>query len=344
MLCASNGTIALMMAAKALGLDGPVVVPAFTFPATAQSLLWAGAIPRFCDVGPDNHHLTPDTVAAVIADDVQAILAVNLWGDVCDVSGLSKLASDHGIPLLFFSAQAFGCSINGSPLGRFGKLEVFSFHATKILSATEGGCISTNDDEVAARLRNIRSSYGAGRAVKVPITANGRFSEAQAAIALMSLADVARNAERNQALLTAYIAGTTSLAGLRMVTPSHVDRSNYQYAVLEVNADAFGVPRDQLLAVLKSENVNARRYFHPGLHRTPPFASQPGALLPNTDALCSRVLQLPLGALATVRDVEVICMLLAAIHTSAARLVSELSKSCVGIMQPYFFPILRISR
>lgn len=298
-ICVANATIGLMMAAEALVLRGRVITPAFSFIATSQSLTWAGAEPLFCDVDPRSHQLDPVRVEqALWQEDVSAVLAVNLWGDVCDYAELARLAAKRGVPLYFDSAHAFGCEVNGRAVGGFGALEVFSFHATKVLSAAEGGCVCTNDDALAARLRNIRSSYGAGPPVPVRRTANGRMSEAQAAIALLSLQGWPAIYERNQALFTAYEVGLQGVAGLRLLHPGAVSRTNYQYVVCEIEAAVFGLDRDELHAVLRAENVLARRYFAPGIHRCMPYREQfpdVSADLPVTEALCSSVLQLPIG-------------------------------------------------
>jgi len=188
-IAVTNATLGLIMAVKALGLTGKVIVPSFTFIASAQSLTWAGAEPVFCDVDPSTCQMSLRQVRESLEREtgIEAIMGVNLWGGSCDPKALESIAAEYGVELYFDSAHAFGCTIDGAPIGRFGRLEVFSFHATDVLSTTEGGCITTNDDALAARLRNIRSSYGAGPPTEVPLTSNGRFSEAQAAIGLLNL-------------------------------------------------------------------------------------------------------------------------------------------------------------
>ncbi|WP_051424603.1 DegT/DnrJ/EryC1/StrS aminotransferase family protein [Pseudomonas sp. URMO17WK12:I4] len=298
-ICVTNATIGLMMAADALGLRGKVITPAFSFIATSQSLTWAGLEPLFCDVDPLTHQLDPSRVEELLeSNDVGAILAVNLWGDVCAHDRLLQLSERYGVPLYYDSAHAFGCSVQGRAVGNFGSLEVFSFHATKVLSAAEGGCVCTNDDQLAARLRNIRSSYGAGPAVHVRRTANGRMSEAQAAIALLSLDNFAKTLERNRDVFAAYRDTLAGLPGLRLIEPQAVSATNYQYVVCEIDTECFGLGRDELQAVLRAENVLARRYFYPGIHRCTPYDEyypQVGERLPVTEALCAKVLQLPIG-------------------------------------------------
>jgi len=319
-ICVTNATIALMMLADAMGLTGKVILPAFTFIASAQSLSWAGLEPVFCDVDPDTHQIDLKQIEALIDKDVSAIMGVHLWGGACDPKALAELAEAHGVQLYFDAAHAFGCAVDGVRVGNFGRAEVFSFHATKILSATEGGCICTNDDVLAARLRTMRSTAGAGKQVEVTKTVNGRMSEAQAAIALLSLEDFPANQKNNETLYRLYAAQLATTPGLHLVQPSGVSFSNYQYLVCRVDERTFGLTRDLLIALLKAENVNARRYFYPGLHRSIPYVQElPQYLerLPNTDSLCASCIQLPIGALVSAQNVERICAILSRAHQAA---------------------------
>jgi dTDP-4-amino-4,6-dideoxygalactose transaminase len=311
-VCVTNATIGLIMAIEALGIKGKVIVPAFTFIASAQALTWAGLEPVFCDIDPRSHQITPELVEPLIGDGVSAILAVNLWGDSCDPRAFEALAKRRGLRLLFDSAHSVGCHVGGVPVGNFGDMEVFSFHATKVFGTAEGGCISTNDDALAATLRNIRSSYGAGAPVEVVKTSNGRMSEAQAAVGLMNLDELPLSLDRNRAIFERYRAALSDTIGARMFRPKAVSQSNHQYVVCEIDEDAFGISRDQLLRVLKAENVVARRYFYPGIHRSVPYATQyPQYVdaLPQTDRLNSRLIQFPTGALVTDTDIDAVCAL-----------------------------------
>ena len=312
-VCVSNATIGLMMVAEAMQLRGKVILPAFTFAASAQSLSWTGLEPVFCDVDKHTGQIALDQLAGLIDDDTSAIMGVNLWGGACDPLALEALARKHNVQLYFDSAHAFGCEVQGRKIGNFGQAEVFSFHATKVLSAGEGGCICTSDDQLAARLRNIRSSYGAGHAVPVVKTSNGRMSEAQAAIALMSLEDFPANQANNQQQYEAYASGLRNVPGISLTVPACVSFSNYQYLVCNIDAAAFGMPRDLVMELLKAENVLARRYFYPGIHRCIPYVDdfpQYHDRLPQTDDMCARVLQLPIGALLTLEDIAQICRIL----------------------------------
>lgn len=314
-ICVTNATIGLVMAVEALQLRGKVIVPSFTFIASAQCLSWTGLEPVFCDVDPVTHQLDPVAVEKLIDPEVTGILAVNLWGDACDAEALQAVADRHGLQLFFDSAHAMGCSVGTRPIGGFGALEVFSFHATKVFSSAEGGCITTNDDALAARLRNIRSSYGAGKPVEVVKTSNGRMSEAQAAVGLLNLEQLPQSLARNRAIFGHYRDGLSDIPGLTLHQPRRVTTSNHQYIVCTIDAAAFGLSRDGLLQWLQANNIVARRYFYPGTHRSLPYVHtlpQYVDALPITDRLNEQLIQLPSGALVSDEDVALICRLIAA--------------------------------
>lgn len=330
-ICTGNATFGLMMVAEALGLTGRVLMPSFTFISSAQSLSWCGLSPAFCDIDPETHQLDPIKVAEMLAaeNDISAIMAVNLWGGASDVTALQKLADTHHIPLYFDSAHAFGGRINNRPIGNFGAAEVFSFHATKALSATEGGCVTTNDDTLAARLRGVRPSYDREESIAPYRVLNSRMSEAQAAIALMSFEDYPDIQSRNKALFDTYAEGLGTVTGIRLMHPSNVTTSNYQYAVCEVDTKSFGLSRDDLVVVLQAENILARRYFYPATHRSSGFdqnADAVAATLPVTEELCGKCLQLPLGAKLQSVDVLAICTLIAQMQDQAASIHRKLSE------------------
>jgi dTDP-4-amino-4,6-dideoxygalactose transaminase len=322
-LVVANGTLGLYLVALALGLQGKIIMPSFTFIATAQAFLLAGIEPVFCDVDPLTHHITPQTAEAVLEDGVGAVCAVNLWGGTADVRGLEDWAGSRELPLIFDSAHAFGVQRAEGMVGGFGRAEVFSFHATKVMSATEGGCVCTDDDDLAERVRNIRSDNGIRRPVAVPLTVNARMSEAEAAIALMSLDDFDRRVANNRDIFEAYRSVLATVPGVRVVEPNGVVRSNYQSVVVQISETEYGLSRDDLWTVLRAEGVRGRRYFTPGTHRCVPFSSmrpQHIEALPVTDGLCKTVLQLPVGAMVTPADAATIAGLIRDAHLHAEAL------------------------
>lgn len=307
-ICITNCTIALMVAARALELRGEVIVPAFTFPGTVQALTWAGLEPVFADVDPYTHTLSAATVAPHIGPRTSAVLGVHLWGQPCDPDQLQSLCDESGLVLFFDAAHAFGCSHRERMIGNLGKLEAFSFHATKIISGAEGGCLTTNDDELAKRARTIRNFHNAETFANVGLRINGKMSEAQAAMALLSLDQYDSNCKHNRSIFDIYRARSQYWSGVRLRDFSGHGTHNFQYAVLETANDPDAIERDNLVALLRGENILARRYFYPGVHRLSPYVESAGPIsLPVTEALCEHTVQIPLGPCVTERIAHGIC-------------------------------------
>ena len=306
-----NGTMALALAARALGLTGEVIVPSFTFVATAHVLEWHGLVPVFCDVDPRTHTIDPARAADLVTPRTSAILGVHLWGRPCDVEGLQVVAARHRLRLLFDAAHAFACRHGDVPVASFGDAAALSFHATKIVNSFEGGAICTHDPDLAARLRLVRNSGFAGIDRVVAVGLNAKMTEIAAAMGVTSLESLPRFLEANERNYAAYAAGLKDLHGVRLVDTG----TSRAHVVAEIDRDACRTSRDRLVEVLWAENVLARRYFYPGCHRQPPYADRypgAGARLPVTERLCDEVLVLPTGTAVTPEDVAVICSIIRA--------------------------------
>ncbi|MEZ5940489.1 MAG: DegT/DnrJ/EryC1/StrS family aminotransferase [Planctomycetaceae bacterium] len=293
----SNATIGLEIAIRALDLTGEVIVPAFTFVATAHAVSWQGLQPVFCDVNPVTHQIEPTSVAAAITDRTSGIIGVHLWGRTAPVEELTELANDRNLKLLFDAAHAFGCEYGGKPVGGFGNAEVFSFHATKFVNCGEGGAITTNCSRLAEKLRLMRNFGFNGFDRVIHPGTNGKMSEFHASMGLTSLDAMDEFVKRNTKNLHAYREELRNVPGLSF-TPQTLDQSNDQYVVLTIHPETAGMSRDELLLVLHSENIIARRYFFPSCHRMAPYAGEtqhtPVALTA-TESISNQVLQLPTG-------------------------------------------------
>lgn len=308
----SNGTVGLELAIRACGLRGEVIVPSFTFVATAHALLWHGLTPVFCDIDPATHNIDPEQVERLITPRTTAILAVHVWGRACDVSALSDIADRHGIELLFDAAHAFGCSRGDHMIGSFGTAEIFSFHATKFFNTLEGGAVVTDSDEVASKVRLMRN-FGFRDHDVVSVGTNGKMNEASAAMGLTLFEDIAGLVDTNRRNYTAYVSRLDGLEGVDTVRYDDTDHNNYQYIVVEIDEARTGVSASSLAQVLHHENVLARRYFSPACHLLKPFRAQsspPPPSLPEAEALSERVLCLPTGTAVDVEEIEAICQII----------------------------------
>lgn len=292
-----NGTIALEIAIRALGLEGEVIVPSYTFVATAHALQWQGITPVFADIDPATHNLSPAAVRRMITPRTTGIIGVHLWGRAAPAAELQQIADEHGLKLMFDAAHAFSCSSGGKMIGSFGACEVLSFHATKFFNTFEGGAVVTNDDELAATMRLMRNFGFEGLdQVSHPGT-NGKMIEIAAAMGLANLPKLDEVIAANRRNYETYAEALRGIPGLSLLRYDESERNNYQYVVLEVAEDC-PASRDRLVEALRAENIMARRYFWPGCHRMEPYRSlfpHAGLVLPATEAVANRVVVLPTG-------------------------------------------------
>jgi len=294
-IAVSNATVGLELSIRALELSGEVIVPSFTFIATAHVLALAGLKPVFCDIDPNTWCIDPNKVASLITDRTSAILGVHLFGHPCDSVGLDA----SGLPIFYDAAHAFNCS----GVGYLGELEVFSFHATKFINCFEGGAITTNNDELAAELRHLRNFGFTGLDEVSSIGTNAKMSEIHAAMGLASLRTLEVILERNRKNYKEYALLLRDVPYLFLRPPS----DNMQYIVLEVNLDY----REEVCEHLWKHKVYARRYFYPGCHKAVPYEREEHTSLEVTERACASVLCLPTGLAVTPGDVSYVCDLIA---------------------------------
>ncbi|MFN7918905.1 MAG: DegT/DnrJ/EryC1/StrS family aminotransferase [Bryobacteraceae bacterium] len=298
-----NATVGLELALRATCPLGEVIMPAYTFAATAHAAKWCGYTPVFADVDGRSHQLTAALVEPLITNRTVAILAVHLWGACGEAEALEVLGATRGIPVLFDAAHAFSCATGGRRVGNFGHAEVFSFHATKFVNSGEGGLVTTNDDDLAQRLRLMRNFGFMGYDNVVALGTNAKMNEFCAAMGLSCLEAMDAIIAANRANWEAYRHCITALPGLKLYENPLADRSNHQYVVIEVVPSEAGLTRDELVSVLHEENVYARRYFYPGCHRIPIYRGLQVGSLPVTDRLADTVMVLPTGT--TVGEAEI---------------------------------------
>ncbi len=328
-----NGTVALENAVRAFGLTGEVIVPAFTFIATANALQWQEITPVFCDIAPQTHNIDPLQIERMITPRTTGIIGVHVWGRPCNVEALAEIAHRHNLKLLFDAAHAFGCSHKGRMIGSFGDAEVFSFHATKFFNTMEGGAIATNDDDVAARIR-LMKNFGFTSYDEVSyLGVNGKMNEVSAAMGLTGLESLKEFVFTNKQNHKTYQRELEGLLGLSLLKYDGKEKCNYQYVVLEVDESATDISRDQLVEILHAENVLARRYFYPGCHKMEPYLSHfphAGLLLPNTERLAERILCLPTGSSVDETEIGRVCQILRLVIENASDVSRRMERNPTG--------------
>ncbi len=314
-----NATVALEIVVRAADLHGEVIVPSFTFIATAHALEWLGVTPVFCDVDPQTHNIDPHEVERLITPRTAAILGVHLWGRPCDVQALEEIARRHDLKLFFDAAHGFGCSHRGRMIGGFGDAEVFSFHGTKFFNSGEGGAVLTNDDDFADAVRRMRN-FGYDADDVVSVGTNGKMNELSAAMGLTSLESIDTFVDANRRNWHQYSERLAGVAGVSVIRYDERERNNFQYIVLEIDEGSAGVSRDVLVDILRAEGVLSRRYFHPGCHRSGPYDArglQHGQSLEATERLSDRLMALPNGTAVDAAAIDMICDLIGGVVAQA---------------------------
>jgi len=291
----SSCTAGLMLVLRAADVAGDVVLPSFTFMATAHAVAWNGLHPRFADIDPETLTLSPSSAIRATGMRTSAILATHTFGTPCDVEGLGEVAAQSGIRLFFDAAHAFGSRRGGRRVGGFGDAEVFSLTPTKPLVAGEGGLIATNDDDLAALCRLARD-YGKTEEYDVQmIGLNARLSEIHAAVALASLEGIEDRMDERNRLAERYHEVLKDVPGVSFPAVREGDFSTFKDFTVLVEPDGFGVDAATLARALAAEGVETRRYYSPPVHATRAYRAVANtALLPVTDWAAARVLTLPL--------------------------------------------------
>lgn len=299
LLYVTNGTIALQVAIKALGLSGEIITTPFSYVATTTSILWEGCTPVMVDIDPDTFNINPELIESAITERTSAILATHVYGNPCDVEAIEQIARKHGLKVIYDAAHAFGTKVNGQSVFGYGDMSTCSFHATKLFHTVEGGAIITPRPELlkaASRLRN----FGHVTAESFDgIGINGKNSEFHAAMGLCNLNYVDEILARRQFLSERYDSFFANVPLQRPAIRGKVDYNHAYYAV------AFPDEKTLLTVVegLSRYSIAPRRYFYPSLNRLPYLDSQ---ACPVSEDLSKRVLALPLYHDLSIEELDLI--------------------------------------
>jgi dTDP-4-amino-4,6-dideoxygalactose transaminase len=312
-LAMCNATAAIEIACRALGLKGEVIVPSYTFIATAHALQWQEITPVFCDMDPATHNIDPAKIERLITPRTTGIIGVHVWGRGCETEAIEEIARRRGLKVMYDASHGFACSKGGRMLGTFGECEVFSFHATKFLNCFEGGAVVTNNDDLAEKMRLMRNFGFQGLDNVIYLGVNGKMSEVHAAMGLTNLEALEEIISINRRNYEAYKTGLLNVLGISVIKYDPAERNNYQYVVIEVDPEVCPRNRDEIVEALHAENIIARKYFWPGCHKMEPYRSlQPNAdlLLPETERIAASVIVLPTGQTVDEEVVSRVCRII----------------------------------
>lgn len=316
----SSCTLGLILVEQALSLKGEVILPSFTFCATAHSLIWNNLKPVFVDCEGETHNINPQRVQESITPQTSAILAVDVFGNPCNREALEKIAQSRNLRLVIDAAHSFGSLYNGGKIGNYGDAQVFSLSPTKLVVAGEGGIVATNSETLVERLRLARN-YGSPDNYNCEFAGlNARMTEINAIIGLKSLAMVEENVARRNKLVEYYKSRLSVIPGISFQKIEPTSRSSYKDFSILINDQEFALNRDHLAQALKAENIETRPYFYPPIHWQEAYKNFRQLYkdkLPNTEYLSTHALSLPLYSHISEEDIEKVYQAVECIHAFA---------------------------
>ena len=290
----SSGTSGLILVLKALGIKGKVVVPAFTFPATSHSVLWAGAKVKFCDVNLDDFTISLSELEQINDPEIEAVIAVNVFGLPPRIEELEQICRKRGWKLIFDSAQGLGSEYKGEKTGRFGWAEIFSLSPSKVITAGEGGVITTNDSELAHQLRSLRNygkSHDGSDIIETGLSV--RMSEFNALIAYHNFSHLEELINLREDLIKNYQRAFANKKGIEFQKTDNQRRSACNYFVLRITEQA-PISCEELYLKLQEQGIESKRYFYPPAHKIRAYLDWQKDSFPNSELLSEQCLALPL--------------------------------------------------
>lgn len=314
----ANGTIALIAAARALGITGEVITTPYSFIATSHSLLWNGVRPIFVDVDPNTLNLDPAKIVAAISPNTTAIMPVHCYGYPCDTEAIKKIADEYKLKIIYDAAHAFGVEDSGGSILRHGDLSVLSFHATKVFNTFEGGAVVCANAELKSNINQLKNFGQRGELNVDRIGFNGKMNEFSAALGLLQLQYIDNAVLRRQQIDNRYREQLRCVRGIHCLNSSGATISNYSYFPILVEED-YPLARDELYQKLKEVGIHTRRYFYPLISEFSMYSDLPSAHpsnLPHATKAALQVLCLPMYPDLEDENVDRICEIIVGLSKS----------------------------
>ena len=259
----TNGTLPLICALQALRITGEVITTPYSFVATTHSLWWNGIKPVFVDIDPETCNIDPDKIEAAITPKTTAIMPVHVYGKPCDTERIQEIADKYGLKVIYDAAHAFGVEVNGKSILEAGDMSTLSFHATKVYNTVEGGALICHDEQTKKRIDYLKNFGFAGETTVIAPGINGKMDEVRSAYGLLNLKQVDAAIEARHQVAIKYREALRSVKGIRVMEDMPGVRHNYSYFPIFIDAEAYGMTRDELYFKMKENGVLGRRYFYP---------------------------------------------------------------------------------
>lgn len=302
-----NGHMALELTLQAMELEGEVITTPFTFASTTHAIVRNGLVPVFCDIRLDNYTIDENKIETLITDRTCAIMPVHVYGNICDVEKIQKVADKYHLKIIYDAAHTFGETYKGQGIGTFGDASCFSFHATKVFNTIEGGAVCYKDAILGARLYNLKNFGIRGQEIVEGVGANAKMNEFQAAMGICNLRHINEQIERRKKIVKHYQDRLECVGGITVWHEQEYVESNYAYFPILVSEE-YGLTRDELYNVLASHNIYARKYFYPLTSDFECYKNKYNSSdTPNALKVSREVLTLPIYATLDMEVVEQIC-------------------------------------
>lgn len=259
----TNGTLPLMCALQALRITGEVITTPYSFVATTHSLWWNGIKPVFVDIDPVTGNIDPDKIEAAITPRTTAIMPVHVYGNPCGTQRIQEIADKYGLKVIYDAAHAFGVEVNGESVLKAGDMSTLSFHATKVYNTIEGGALICHDEQTKKRIDYLKNFGFAGETTVIAPGINGKMDEVRSAYGLLNLKQVDAAIEARRQVAVRYREALRNVKGIRVMEDIPGVRHNYAYFPIFIDAEEYGMSRDELYFKMKEQNVLGRRYFYP---------------------------------------------------------------------------------
>lgn len=259
----TNGTLPLITALQALRITGEVITTPYSFVATTHSLWWNGIKPVFVDIDPSTGNIDPDKIEAAITPKTTAIMPVHVYGKPCDTRRIQQIADKYGLKVIYDAAHAFGVEVNGESILKAGDMSTLSFHATKVFNTIEGGALVMHDEVTKKRIDYLKNFGFAGETEVVAPGINSKMDEMRAAYGLLNLKQVDAAIEARHQVAVKYREALRSIEGITFMDDMPGVKHNYSYFPIFIDAEKYGMTRDELYFKMKEKNVLGRRYFYP---------------------------------------------------------------------------------
>lgn len=303
----TNGTLPLITALQALRITGEVITTPYSFVATTHSLWWNGCKPVFVDIDTATGNIDPDKIEAAITPQTQAIMPVHVYGKPCDMKRIQEIADKYGLKVIYDAAHAFGVEVDGESILNAGDMSTLSFHATKVYNTIEGGALVMQDERTKKRIDYLKNFGFAGEVEVVAPGINSKMDEMRAAYGLLNLKQVDAAIEARHQVAIQYREALRPVEGVTFMEDMPGVKHNYSYFPIFIDAEKYGMTRDELYFKMKEQNVLGRRYFYPLISEFTTYRGLPSANpenLPNAHKMADSVICLPMHHELEKQDVE----------------------------------------